>query len=68
MKNIDNRATIEAIRAKYGSFLEFCRQANVHPQALYPALLGKCGGRKKNSNLGRALDRLREENLLIQQQ
>lgn len=61
---IDNVATKEAVRSKYGSIQEFCRQAEVNPDVFYLVLRGLRGHRKKTSAAAKALQRLRDENLL----
>jgi len=71
---IDNQATIETVRKKYGSILEFCRQANCDSPFFYLILAGKRGRggeSKKGPNPTKSADvlqRLRDEELLVYKQ
>jgi|LGVE01.1.fsa_nt_gb hypothetical protein len=62
--HVNSAATAEAVRAKYGSVQEFCRQAAVHPDTFYLALRGKRGLTRKKSQAALVLKRLDSEGLL----
>jgi hypothetical protein len=62
---VDSPATAAAVRRRYGSVREFCRQVSVHPDTFYLALRGKRGGIRKSSNAAQILKRLEVEGLLI---
>lgn len=62
----DKRATLENVRERYGSVKEFCRQVPIHPRIFYRALdegLGRC---RRESFSRTAIERLREEALLVE--
>jgi hypothetical protein len=62
---VDSPATAAAVRRRYGSVREFCRQVAVHPDTFYLALRGKRGRIRRDSNAARILKRLEAEGLLI---
>lgn len=62
---VDSTATAEAVRSRYGSVREFCRQAAVHPDTFYLALRGKRGRTRKGSDAALVLKRLASEGLLV---
>jgi hypothetical protein len=62
--HVDPAATVEAVRNRYGSVREFCRQVQVHPDTFYLALRGKRGRTRKYSDAALVLKRLESEGLL----
>jgi len=65
---VDSPATAAAVRRRYGSVREFCRQVAVHPDTFYLALRGKRGVIRQGSNAAQILKRLEVEGLLIRGQ
>lgn len=68
---IDNTKTIEAVRGRYGSVVQFCEQADVITNHFYIILLGRRGkaGAKRgpvSTTALRVLQRLRDEGLLVE--
>jgi hypothetical protein len=62
---VNPTATAEAVRSRYGSVREFCRQADVHPDTFYLALRGRRGRTRKGSDAALVLMWLESEGLLV---
>ena len=62
----DKRATLENIRGRYGSVQAFCRQHPIKPRSLYRALHEGWGLKRAETMARGAIDRLRDEGLLVE--
>ncbi|MGE4544182.1 MAG: hypothetical protein AB7D06_08735 [Pedobacter sp.] len=62
---VDTVATADAVRARYGSVLEFCRQASIPTDTFYRAVKGTRGHTRKKSAPALVVERLRAEGLLV---
>ena len=61
----DARATLEQVRARYGSVAEYVRQMELNPQMFYSAVRGDRGRTRKGSVAAQVIYRLDEQGLLV---
>lgn len=62
----DKRATLDNVRDKYGSVKEFCSQVPINRRIFYKALDEGLGRRRRESMSRTAIERLRQEGLLVE--
>lgn len=62
---INNKATREAIRARYGSICAFVRDIGINQRTVQYVIDGKRGMADRHSSARLVLDRLRAEGLLV---
>ncbi|TLM66037.1 MAG: hypothetical protein FDZ69_07590 [Deltaproteobacteria bacterium] len=68
---IDNVKTIEAVRGRYGSIVNFCRQADIGTPHFYLIVTGQRGHGRRGTGPAATksplvLQRLRDEGLLVE--
>lgn len=62
----DKRATLDNVREKYGSVRAFCEAVPINRRIFYKALDEGLGRRRRESLSRTAIERLREEDLLVE--